>query len=95
VDNSHRVDRLQCSTPPSDVMRDVIKMELTETDIVITTQEPISGHKLSLAAPLTSPHRMWRHKFEVCDKFGEAIFILESTSVDFFKLILDQKDISL
>jgi hypothetical protein len=94
VDNVHRIDRLYCSTPPSDLLRDVKSVTLTDTDIVITTQEAISGHTLSLTAPLSSPHRMWRHKFEICDRFGEAIFILESAEVDFYKLILNQKDIN-
>ena len=89
-----RLDRVYCNQPPADVLTVVTDVRVTDTDLEVTVRHESTGAIRTLVAPLTSPHRMWRHMLEICDKFGEPIWILESQSHDFFKLILDQKDIS-
>lgn len=38
--------------------------------------------------PLSSPHRLWRHKIELVDKNSVLLGTIECTGVDFFQIAL-------
>lgn len=95
VDALHRVERLYCSYTDSDVLHDVDSVTLTDTDIHVQFTDHTFDLTRFLTVPLSCTHRLYRNRFELCDKHSDIIMTIESTGVDFFKLTLNQEDITL
>ena len=89
----NRVERLYCRYDGDTVVHDVEDVMVTDTDIRVTFGT--GGLVRVLTAPLSATHRLYRNRLELCDKTGIILLILEATSVDFYKLTLQQEDISI